>query len=72
MKPSQLIDSFYIEKELDTALENVKNNLASGSCSSYDDYRYLVGVHDGISTLIGIVDDLKHKYLKDELEDAER
>jgi len=72
MKPSQLIDSYYLEKELKEALENVKDNIASGSCSSYDEYRYLIGVYDGISTLIGIIDNLKHKYLKDDLENAKR
>tara|TARA_R100001143_G_C3287165_1_gene99464 strand:+ start:52 stop:273 length:222 start_codon:yes stop_codon:yes gene_type:complete len=72
IESSTLVDSHYLKKELANELENIKNSLASGSCTSYDEYRYLVGVLDGITKLTGMIQDLEKKYLKDDFEDAER
>ena len=72
IESSTLVDSHYLKKELSSELENIKNSLASGSCTSYDEYRYLVGVLDGITKLTGMIQDLEKKYLKDDFEDAER
>ena len=69
---STLVDSYYLKKELTSELENIKNSLASGTCTSYDEYRYMVGVLDGMKKLLDMIQDLERKYLKDELEDAER
>jgi|TARA_R100000995_G_C3402980_1_gene85772 hypothetical protein len=71
MKPSALIDSLYIKKELTKEVENIKITIASGSCSSYDEYRYLVGVHAGLLKLETIIEDLENLYLKDEPDNAE-
>ena len=71
MKSSALIDSHYIKNELKKEVENIKNTIASGSCSSYDEYRYLVGVHAGLVKLETIIEDLENLYLKDDPDNAE-
>ena len=53
--------------------EDIKNTLASGTCTTYDEYRYLVGIYKGLSESEIILTDLEKKYLSGEdFEDAKR
>ena len=70
---SSLIDSYYLSHELDQKKEDIKNTLASGTCTTYDEYRYLVGFYKGLSESEIILTDLEKKYLSGEdFEDAKR
>ncbi len=41
---SNFIDTYYFTNQIEKELDEVKLNLASGSCISYDEYKYMVGI----------------------------
>ena len=41
---SKFIDTYYFNNQIEKEIEEVKLNLASGSCISYDEYKYMVGI----------------------------
>ena len=51
-----IIDEFY--KEIDVAMGNDAFNLAEGSASSFDDYRYRVGIRKGLRRALQIMEDV--------------
>jgi len=71
---SNLVDSYYLSEELEKKKENIKHNIVSGTCSDYNEYRYMVGFYEGLSESQCILRDLKKRYLSGEdlEEDAER
>ncbi len=62
MKPNPLIDTFSFNKEILKEKESIKNSLASGACSSYDDYCHMVGVYEGLEKVQMLLEDLNSKY----------
>ena len=52
----------FVKKEVN----QTRLDLASGNCTNYDEYRYLVGYHNGLLKLESIINDLESLYLKDD------
>ena len=44
----------------------IKLNLASGACTSYDDYRYVVGIVEGLEKSKAILKNIANKYQEKE------
>jgi hypothetical protein len=63
---SKFIDTSYFEREIEGELNSVKLNLASGACTSYDDYRYIVGIVEGLEKSKAILKDIANKYKQTE------
>ena len=79
LEKAKILDSSLSETtELDALIEkkkeNIKHNIVSGTCSDYNEYRYMVGFYEGLSESQNILRDLKKRYLSGEdlEEDAER
>lgn len=63
MNRNTVLDSYTILESLKREQDLIKDALASGTCQSYDDYRYFVGLLEGMSKIRGIIADLEKKYL---------
>ena len=59
---SKFIDTYFLDQQIEKELETIKLNLASGVCSSYDEYRYLIGVIEGMEKSKTILKDISNKY----------
>ena len=59
---SKFIDTYFLDQQIEKELETIKLNLASGVCSSYDEYRYLIGVIEGMEKSKNILKDIANKY----------
>ena len=59
---SKFIDTYFLNQQIEQELETIKLNLASGVCSSYDEYRYLIGVIEGMEKSKTILKDIAYKY----------
>jgi|TARA_R110002020_G_C16082390_1_gene757187 hypothetical protein len=59
---SKFIDTYFLDQQIEKELETIKLNLASGVCSSYDEYRYLIGVIEGMEKSKTILKDIANKY----------
>jgi hypothetical protein len=66
MRTTTNINAFDLVKIISKEVDKTRLDLASGNCTSYDDYRYLVGYHTGLVKLEQIVNDLEATYLNDE------
>lgn len=59
---SKFIDTYYFTNQIEKELEEVKLNLASGSCTSYDEYKYMVGVVEGMEKTKLILQDISNQF----------
>ena len=59
---SKFIDTYFLNQQIEQELETIKLNLTSGVCSSYDEYRYLIGVIEGMEKSKTILKDIANKY----------
>tara|TARA_R100000963_G_C4584543_1_gene64151 strand:+ start:448 stop:663 length:216 start_codon:yes stop_codon:yes gene_type:complete len=59
---SKFIDTYYFTNQIEKELEEVKLNLASGSCTSYDEYKYMVGVVEGMEKTKTILQDISNQF----------
>ena len=59
---SKFIDTYFLDQQIEKELETIKLNLASGVCSSYDEYRYLIGVIEGMEKSKTILKYIANKY----------
>lgn len=58
------IDRF--NHEIEEECERLSNDMIVGSCKSYDDYRYSVGVIQGLTIAKRVFSDLQQKLEEDE------
>ena len=63
---SKFIDTYYFNNQIEKEIEEVKLNLASGACTSYVDYRYIVGIVEGLEKSKAILKDIANKYKQTE------
>jgi hypothetical protein len=59
---SKFIDTYYFNNRIEKELEEVKLNLASGSCTSYDEYKYIVGILEGMEKSKNILQDIVNQF----------
>jgi|TARA_R100000687_G_C6358124_1_gene122119 hypothetical protein len=59
---SKFIDTYYFNNRIEKELEEVKLNLASGSCTSYDEYKYIVGIIEGMEKSKNILQDIVNQF----------
>ena len=59
---SKFIDTYYFTNQIEKELEEVKLNLASGTCTSYDEYKYMVGVVEGMEKTKTILQDISNQF----------
>ena len=65
---SKFIDTYYFTNQIEKELEEVKLNLASGSCISYDEYKYMVGNIEGMEKSKTILQDIANQFSNSEEE----
>ena len=58
----KFIDTYYFNNQIEKEIEEVKLNLASGACASYDDYKHMVGVLQGMEKSKVILQEIANKY----------
>lgn len=59
---SKFIDTYYFHNRIEKELEEVKLNLASGSCVSYDEYKYIIGIIEGMEKSKNILQDIVNQF----------
>jgi len=59
---SKFIDTYYFTNQIEKELEEVKLNLASGTCTSYDEYKYMVGIIEGMEKTKLILQDISNQF----------
>jgi hypothetical protein len=59
---SKFIDTYYFTNQIEKELDEVKLNLASGSCTSYDDYKYMVGIIKGMEKSLAVLQDISNQF----------
>tara|TARA_R100001594_G_scaffold5710_1_gene17254 strand:+ start:168 stop:383 length:216 start_codon:yes stop_codon:yes gene_type:complete len=59
---SKFIDTYYFTNQIEKELDEVKLNLASGSCISYDEYKYMVGIIKGMEKSLAILQDISNQF----------
>jgi hypothetical protein len=59
---SKFIDTYYFTNQIEKELEEVKLNLASGTCTSYDEYKYMVGIVEGMEKAKLILQDISNQF----------
>ena len=59
---NKFIDTYYFNNQIEKEIEEVKLNLASGACASYDDYKHMVGVLQGMEKSKAILQEISNKY----------
>ena len=59
---SKFIDTYYFTNQIEKELEEVKLNLASGTCTSYDEYKYMVGIVEGMEKTKLILQDISNQF----------
>ena len=59
---SKFIDTYYFNNRIEKELEEVKLNLASGSCTSYDEYKYILGIIEGMEKSKNILQDIVNQF----------
>jgi hypothetical protein len=59
---SKFIDTYYFTNQIEKELDEVKLNLASGSCISYDEYKYMVGIIKGMEKSLTILQDISNQF----------
>ena len=59
---SKFIDTYYFTNQIEKELEEVKLNLASGTCISYDEYKYMVGIIEGMEKAKTILQDIANQF----------
>ena len=65
---SKFIDTYYFTNQIEKELEEVKLNLASGTCISYDEYKYMVGIIEGMEKAKIILQDIANQFSNSEEE----
>ena len=68
LRDSKFIDTYYFTNQIEKELEEVKLNLASGSCISYDEYKYMVGIIEGMEKSKTILQDIANQYSNEDEE----
>ena len=56
----------FFDKELTNESNRITEDIITGSCQNHNDYRYMVGVLQGIAVAKRVFDDLQHKLENDE------
>ena len=59
---SKFIDTYYFTNQIEKELEEVKLNLASVTCTSYDEYKYMVGIIEGMEKTKLILQDISNQF----------
>mgnify|MGYP003627628351 CR=1 FL=1 len=59
---SKFIDTYYFTNQIEKELDEVKLNLASGSCISYDEYKYMVGIIKGMEKSLTVLQDISNQF----------
>lgn len=59
---SKFIDTYYFTNQIEKELDEVKLNLASGSCISYDEYKYMVGIIKGMEKSLAVLQDISNQF----------
>ena len=59
---SKFIDTYYFNNQIEKEIEEVKLNLASGTCISYDEYKYMVGIIEGMEKAKTILQDIANQF----------
>tara|TARA_R100000951_G_scaffold69348_1_gene58396 strand:- start:45 stop:260 length:216 start_codon:yes stop_codon:yes gene_type:complete len=59
---SKFIDTYYFTNQIEKELDEVKLNLASGSCTSYDEYKYMVGIIKGMEKSLAVLQDISNQF----------
>ena len=59
---SKFIDTYYFTNQIEKELEEVKLNLASGTCISYDEYKYMVGIIKGMEKSLAVLQDISNQF----------
>ena len=59
---SKFIATYYFTNQIEKELEEVKLNLASGTCISYDEYKYMVGIIEGMEKAKTILQDIANQF----------
>jgi len=54
-----------IRKRIEENIEWARNYVSSGNCKDYAGYMALVGRIEGMSDVLGMVDELERKFLED-------
>tara|TARA_R100000781_G_C4020667_1_gene107004 strand:+ start:333 stop:539 length:207 start_codon:yes stop_codon:yes gene_type:complete len=63
---SKFVDTYFFETQIEEEINTVKLNLASGACTSYDDYKYVVGIVEGLEKAKAILKNIANKYQEKE------
>ena len=59
---SKFIATYYFNNQIEKEIEEVKLNLASGACASYDDYKHMVGILQGMEKAKTILQDIANQF----------
>ena len=59
---NKFIDTYYFSNQIEKELEEIKLNLASGTCTSYDEYKYMVGIVEGMEKTKLILQDISNQF----------
>ena len=65
---NKFIDTYYFSNQIEKELEEIKLNLASGTCTSYDEYKYMVGIIEGMEKSKTILQEIANQFSNDDKE----